>query len=100
MANSKTIIHHSLFAEKEVEMDKKERQRRGLLKIGEVAKLCGVPKSTIRYYTDMGILKYVARTPGGVRLYPARETLMKMEMIKSLNKRRFTLKEIIEKLKK
>jgi len=81
-------------------MDKKEREMRRLLKIGEIAKICGVPKSTIRYYTDMGILKYVARTPGGVRLYPERETRIKMEMIKSLNQRRFKLKDIVERLKK
>ena len=46
---------------------------RGWLKIGELAKKLGVPSTTIRYYTDIGLLTVVAETQGGYRLYDQRD---------------------------
>jgi DNA-binding transcriptional MerR regulator len=38
------------------------------LKIGRLAKLCGLSERTIRYYECLGIIKPM-RTQGGTRLY-------------------------------
>ena len=53
-------------------MSKRERIRRGWFKIGELAKKLGVPVTTVRYYTEIGILPVVSETPSGYRLYDLR----------------------------
>ncbi len=37
--------------------------------IGEMAKLLDVPASTLRYYDKEGLLPFVARSSGGVRIF-------------------------------
>jgi len=69
------------------------------LRIGETAEFCGVKKSTIRHYTDMGILQTVGQTPAGHRLYDARKTMVRVQLIKSASARRASLKDVKEKLK-
>ena len=43
--------------------------------IGEMAKMLGVPASTLRYYDKEGLLPFVARSSGGIRQF--RESDMK-----------------------
>lgn len=79
-------------------MTKKLRLKNGLLKIGEIAREAGVLPSTVRYYTDMGLLEIADRTAGGQRLYDRESTLKKIEMIRMNEKRRLpleTLKKIV-----
>ena len=45
------------------------RRSRNWLKISELAELAGVMPSTVRYYTDIGLLDFAGETPGGHRLY-------------------------------
>ena len=82
-------------------MCKRERLRMGLLKIGEMAKEARVLRSTIRYYTDMGLLR-VAETllPGGYRLYDREQTLARIQQIKSIAEQNRTLEDIKEELAK
>ena len=82
-------------------MSKRERLRIGLLKIGEMAREAGVLRSTIRYYTQMGLLR-VAETllPGGYRLYDREETLARIQHIKSITEQNRTLENIREELAK
>jgi len=82
-------------------MCKKERLRNGLLKIGEIAREAGVLRSTIRYYTEMGLLA-VAETlsPGGYRLYDRERTLVRIQQIKSIAEQNRTLQDIKEELVK
>ena len=40
--------------------------------IGQVSELFGLPISTLRYYDKEGLLPFVERSPGGIRLF--RET--------------------------
>jgi len=72
--------------------------KKKLMRIGEVAKFCGVPKSTIRHYTDVGILPYEGTTPSGHRLYDPQKTLIRVQLIKSASTPRASLKEVKEKL--
>lgn len=82
-------------------MCKRERLRIGLLKIGEMAMEAGVLRSTIRYYTDVGLLR-VAETllPGGYRLYDREQTLARIQQIKSISGQNRTLEKIKEELAK
>jgi CheY-like chemotaxis protein len=65
-----------------------------LLKISEVAELAGVLPSTIRHYTDLGLLSFAETTEGGHRLYKEWETLSRLARIKRLASRGATLPEI------
>jgi len=73
---------------------------RNLLRIGEIAKVAGVPLSTVRYYTDIGLLKVVSRTNGGYRLYDREEALSIIRKIRPVVDRRRTLLQIKEDLAK
>lgn len=81
-------------------MTRSARLANGLLKIGEMAREAGVLVSTIRYYTDVGLLRVVGNTQGGYRLYDREDTLERIHTIKTINGRRWTLAEIKEELEK
>ena len=81
-------------------LSRKERLGRGLLKIGEIAKLAGVTTSLVRYYTDIGLLRVADQTKGGYRLYDREETLRIIREVKPPVERRRTLKEIKENMDK
>jgi len=71
---------------------------RNLLRIGEIARVARVPLSTIRYYTDIGLLRVAAYTKGGYRLYDSEETLSVIRKIKPVVDRRRTLRQIKDDL--
>ncbi len=68
-----------------------------LLKIGEVARLSGSPVSTILHYEKRSLLKPVARSEAGHRLY-SREVVARLEFIKRAKQVGHTLNEIKELL--
>ncbi len=68
-----------------------------LLKIGEVARLSGSPVSTILHYEKRSLLKPVARSEAGHRLY-SREVVARLEFIKRAKRVGHTLNEIKELL--
>ncbi|MGW1792198.1 TIGR03086 family metal-binding protein [Streptomyces tubercidicus] len=55
----------------------------GLLTIGELAKLTGIPVKTIRNWSDQHLLPPAARTPAGYRLYGP-EAPARLEIVRSL----------------
>ncbi len=65
-----------------------------LLKISEVAELAQVLASTIRHYTDVGLLRVAGYTDGGHRLYAKGEVISRIEKIQTLSKRGFSLPQI------
>lgn len=67
-----------------------------LYRIGELAELAGVSKRTIDYYTNLGLLK-PERSESKYRYYN-HESLLRLKLIESMKKQRFTLDEISEKL--
>ncbi len=73
-------------------MEIKDMERNGYL-IGEVSKESGVPKKTVRYYEEIGLLSPPVRTEGNYRLY-SRETVEKLKFIKKAKALGLTLKEI------
>lgn len=64
--------------------------------IGQIAKLAGVSKRTIDYYTNLGLLNPV-RSENNYRYY-TEEALIRLKIIEGLKKNRFTLKEIQQQL--
>jgi CheY-like chemotaxis protein len=65
-----------------------------LLKISEVAKKANVAPSTIRYYTDMGLITVAGYTPGGQRLYSEKDTVKKVRQVEWLSQKGKTINEI------
>jgi len=68
--------------------------RSNLLKISEMAQKADVLVSTIRYYTDIGLLKAASTTEGGHRLYEETPTLDRLNKIKRMVSKGLTLPEI------
>ena len=75
-------------------MTRKMRLELGLLKIGEIAREARVLSSTIRYYTEIGLLKVKEVTDGGYRLYDRNDTIERLDMVKKANNRCLSLTEI------
>ncbi|OGR81676.1 MAG: hypothetical protein A2902_01705 [Elusimicrobia bacterium RIFCSPLOWO2_01_FULL_64_13] len=67
---------------------------KNFLKIGEVAEEAGVLSSTIRHYSDLGLLKTSGYTDGGHRLYHRESTLERIAKILALSKRGMSLPDI------
>lgn len=61
--------------------------------IGEVTDLTAVPQDTLRYYEKIGLLKPVARDPGGRRRYREHD-LERLRFIRRGQKMSFSLAEI------
>lgn len=65
--------------------------------IGQLAKSAGVPVQTVRYYERRRLLKPVARSSSGYRLYGTSEE-RQLRLIKNAQSLGFTLREIGELL--
>ena len=61
--------------------------------VGEMARLLGVPASTLRYYDKEGLLPFVERSPGGMRLFREADYEW-LQVIGCLKKTGMSLKDI------
>lgn len=61
--------------------------------VGEMAKLLGVPASTLRYYDKEGLLPFVERSPGGMRMFQEQDYEW-LQVINCLKKTGMPLKNI------
>jgi DNA-binding transcriptional MerR regulator len=68
------------------------------LKIGELAKQTGVSVGTLRYYSDLGLLRPSLRGDNGYRYYN-QDAISQVEFIKKAQTLGFTLEEIERFLK-
>ena len=75
-------------------MTKKMRMGLGLLKIGEIARESKVIRSTIRHYTEIGLLKVREITEGGYRLYDREDTMERLRMVRAVSGGCLSLTEI------
>jgi hypothetical protein len=69
-----------------------------LLKIGDLAKLCGEPVHTLRFWTREGLLEVAAYSQGGYQLYGPAMANRVQEIRHLQNQKRLTLKEIKARL--
>ena len=67
----------------------------GTMKIGDVARLSGLPVKTIRYYERRGLLEPAARSEAGYRLYGTEE-VARLEFIKRATILGLTLEEVAD----
>ena len=67
------------------------------LRIGQLAKECGERVSTLRYWTNMGLLETAGKTSADYTLYSS-DILPRIKQLKELKEQRYTLEEIRRKL--
>lgn len=60
---------------------------------GEAAKILGITASAIRYYDKEGLLPFLEKTSGGIRMF-REEDLVSLRLIRCLKKAGLPLKEI------
>ena len=70
----------------------------GTFTIGELAKVAGVPTSTLRYYERAGLLRPSARSPSNYRLYRD-EDLKRLQFIRAAQATGFTLDDVTKLLR-
>jgi len=81
-------------------MDQKTGENNKYLTIGKLAEVSGTRLTTLKYYTELGILPFSQDGKRLTRKYKEEETLKRLEEIKELKGKRLTIKEIIEDLNK
>jgi len=69
-----------------------------LLRIGEVARRCGVSTRTLRWYEETGLLQPVSSTEGGFRLYDETVVDRVHRILRLRDSVHFTLEEIRDTL--
>lgn len=67
-----------------------------ILSIGELAKVSDVRQSTLKYYTEIGILPFNQDGERLLRKYNKNEALNRLEEINKLKEKRLTIREIAE----
>ena len=81
-------------------MDKKTTGKNNVLTIGELAEVSGVRLTTLKYYTELGILPFSQEGKRLTRKYKKEETLKRLEEIKGMKEKRLTIKEIVDHFNK
>ena len=77
-------------------MNEKVTEKNNTLTIGELAEVSGIRLTTLKYYTELGILPFNQAEKRLTRKYKEEETLDRLEKIKELKGKRLTIKEIVE----
>jgi len=77
-------------------MNKKGIKEDNILTIGELAEVSGIRLTTLKYYTELGILPFSQAEKRLTRKYKEEEALERLEKIKGLKEKRLTIKEIVE----
>ena len=77
-------------------MNKKATEKNNILTIGELAEVSGIRLTTLKYYTELGILPFSQDGERLTRKYKEGKALERLEKIKELKEKRLTIKEIVE----
>ena len=81
-------------------MTNKQTKNDSTLTIGELAEVSGTRLTTLKYYTELGILPFSQAEKRLTRKYKEEEALERLEKIKELKEKRLTIKEIVEHFNK
>ena len=81
-------------------MDKKTTKKNDVLTIGELAEVSGVRLTTLKYYTELGILPFNQAEKRLTRKYKEGKALERLDKIRELKEKRLTIKEIVEHFNK
>jgi len=77
-------------------MNKKTIEKNNILTIGELSEVSGTRLTTLKYYTELGLLPFNQDGERLTRKYEKEKALERLEKIKELKKKRLTIKEIVE----
>ena len=77
-------------------MNKKTIEKNNVLTIGDLAEISGTRLTTLKYYTELGILPFNQAEKRLTRKYKEKEALERLEKIKKMKEKRLTIKEIVE----
>jgi len=77
----------------------KELKKKEFLKISELAELNEVRYSTIKYYSQLGLLPYIQHGKGLDYHYPTKEASKRLQEILKLRAKRQTIPDIIKRFK-
>jgi DNA-binding transcriptional MerR regulator len=77
-------------------MNKRYEKNDIILSIGELAKVSGVRQSTLKFYTEIGILPFNQDGERLIRRYKKNEALKRLEEIRKLKAKSMTIKEIVD----
>ncbi len=77
-------------------MNKKATEKNNVLTIGELSEVSGTRLTTLKYYTELGILPFNQAEKRLTRKYKKEEALERLEKIKGLKEKRLTIKEIVD----
>jgi len=77
-------------------MNKKTSEKNNILTIGELAEVSGIRQTTLKYYTELGILPFNQAGERLTRKYKKEEALERLKKIKELKEKRLTIKEIVD----
>lgn len=72
-----------------------EIKKMDFLKMSELAELCGVRYSTIKYYGELGLLPYEQKGQRLAKYYPATEASQRIKTILKMRGQGKTVPEII-----
>jgi len=72
-----------------------EIKKRDFLKMSELAELCGVRYSTIKFYSELGLLPYEQQGERLAKYYPAKEASKRVREILRLRDKGKSIPEII-----
>ena len=64
-----------------------------LYTVGEMAKVLGIPASTLRYYDKEGLLPFVERSSGGIRMFTEKDYEW-LKVIECLKESGLSIKDI------
>ncbi len=78
-------------------MNKKVTEKNNILTIGELAEVSGTRLTTLKYYTELGILPFNQAEKRLTRKYNKEEALERLEKIKEMKEKRLTIKEIVDR---
>lgn len=70
-------------------------KQKDFLKMTELAELCGVRYSTIKYYGELGLLPYEQKGKRLAKYYPATEASQRVKAILKLREQGKSVSEII-----
>lgn len=92
----KIALFNKIMAQRKRTID--EIKKRDFLKMSELAELCGVRYSTIKFYAELGLLPYEQRGKRLAKYYPAKEASQRVKEILRLRDKGQSVGEVISHL--
>lgn len=75
-----------------------EIKKRDFLKMSELSELCDVRYSTIKFYSELGLLPYEQKGKRLAKYYPAKEASQRVKEILRLREKGLSIGEVISHL--